>query len=129
VETEKARRVLPDTVPRKDAVYNVGHAAAVVAAFASGEYAALAAAMDDRLHQPYRSHLVPGMEAAIAAAKAAGALGAALSGSGPTIVAFTVGREDAVAGAMKAALSDAGVTAVTRTLEVCQHGATAEWQR
>jgi homoserine kinase len=128
VETEMARRALPDTVPRQDAVYNVGHAAAVVAAFASGEYAALAAAMDDRLHQPYRSHLVPGMDAAIEAARAAGALGAALSGSGPTIVAFTAGREDAVAGAMKEALSHSGVTAVTRTLEVCEGGATVEWR-
>ncbi len=128
VETEMARRVLPDSVPRKDAVYNVGHAAAVVAAFASGEYAALAAAMDDRLHQPYRAHLVPGMEAALAAAKSAGALGSALSGSGPTIVAFAAEREEAVAAAMKGALSDAGVAAVTRTLEVCEQGATAEWR-
>lgn len=128
VETEQARRALPESVPRRDAVYNVGHAAAVVAAFASGHYDVLAAAMDDRLHQPYRAHLVPGMEAAIAAAKSAGAFGAALSGSGPTIVAFATGREEAVAAAMQEALADAGVTAVTRPLEISAEGVTVEWQ-
>ena len=128
VETEKARQVLPDSVPRRDAVLNVGHAAAVVAAFGSGEYAALGEAMEDRLHQPYRAHLVPGMDSAIAAARRHGAFGAALSGSGPTIVAFAAEREAEIAAAMNAALADAGVTAMTQTLDICEEGATAEWR-
>jgi homoserine kinase len=123
VETEKARRALPDSVPRLDAVLNVGHAAAVVAAFASGRYEALRVAMEDRLHQPYRAHLVPGMSEAIAAALDAGALGACLSGSGPTIIAFADAQEHAVAEAMKQALANVGVSAQTRVLEVCREGA------
>jgi homoserine kinase len=79
--------------------------------------------MDDRLHQPYRAHLVPGMEEALAAARAAGALAAALSGSGPTLIAFTAGGEEAVAAALKGALAHAGVTAQTRVLGIRSEGA------
>jgi len=123
VSTERARQALPDMVPRADAVFNVGHAAAVVAAFATGTYEALGAAMADRLHQPYRAHLVPGIDQAIAAARAAGALGAALSGSGPTIIAFAAAGEEAIAAAMKDALARVGVRAETRALEVWGEGA------
>jgi homoserine kinase len=123
VETEKARKALPHRVPRVDAVLNVGRAAAIVAAFAAGDHAPLRAAMADRLHQPYRAHLVPGMDETIAAALEAGALGACLSGSGPTILALTHGREEAVADAMRQALSAVGVAAVTRVLEVSLRGA------
>jgi homoserine kinase len=127
VETAKARRALPDSVPRGDAVLNVGRAAATVAALVSGEHAALRSGMEDRLHQPYRAHLVPGMDEAIAAALQAGALGACLSGSGPTILALAHGPEDAVAEAMKQALARLGVSAVTRVLDVCLQGATVTY--
>lgn len=123
VETEQARRALPASVPRLDAVLNVGHAGAVVAAFATGRYDALRAAMEDRLHQPYRAHLVPGMDEAIRAALEAGALGACLSGSGPTIIAFAHEREEAIAEAMVRALANVGVKAETKTLDVCLKGA------
>lgn len=124
VQTEAARRALPTCIPFSDAVLNVGHAAAVTAAFASGQYEALATAMDDRLHQPYRAHLVPGMEEAIQSAVAAGALGACLSGSGPTIIAFAHTREAFIAEAMQQALARVGIEAQTRILEVCTEGAT-----
>ncbi len=88
VNTQHARDVLPDQVPMCNAVFNTGQAAAVVAMLASGQYDGLADAMRDRLHQPYRAHLVPGMDELIQAAIEAGARGAALSGSGPTIVAL-----------------------------------------
>lgn len=88
VNTEDARKALPDTVPYADAVFNTGQAAAVVAMLASGQYDQLADAMRDRLHQPYRAHLIPGMEELILAALGANARGSALSGSGPTIVAL-----------------------------------------
>ncbi|MBM3500418.1 MAG: homoserine kinase [Armatimonadetes bacterium] len=127
VETEKARQALPPSVPRRDAVLNVGRAAALVGAFATGRYDLLRAAMDDRLHQPYRAHLVPGMDEAIAAALDAGALGACLSGSGPTVLAFAAAQEDAIAEAMKQALAALGVTAATRVLDVCLQGATVTY--
>ncbi len=88
VSTRDARAALPAQVPFRDAVFNTGQAAAVVAMLATGRYDGLAAAMRDRLHQPYRAHLVPGMEELIRAAIEADARGAALSGSGPTIVAL-----------------------------------------
>ncbi len=88
VSTHEARKALPENVPLWDAVFNTGQAAAVVAMLTSGKYDRLAEAMRDRLHQPYRAHLVPGMEALIQAAIDANARGAALSGSGPTVVAL-----------------------------------------
>jgi len=88
VNTPAAREVLPERVMFGDAVFNTGQAAAVVAMLASGRYEGLADAMRDRLHQPYRAHLMTGMDELIRAAIAADARGAALSGSGPTIVAL-----------------------------------------
>ena len=88
VSTAAARKVLPERVAFGDAVFNTGQAAAVVAMLASGRYEGLAEAMRDRLHQPYRAHLVAGMDELIRAAIEADARGAALSGSGPTIVAL-----------------------------------------
>ena len=88
VATHDARRALPDAVPHADAVFNLCRVGLSVAALVSGEFALLGEATRDRLHQPYRAHLVPGMAEAIAAALAAGAHGACLSGSGPTVAAF-----------------------------------------
>ncbi len=87
VATERARAALPDRVPFADAVANVGRTAWLVTAILTGQVDLLATAMDDRLHQPYRRSLVPGMEDAFAAARAAGAYGAALCGSGPSVLA------------------------------------------
>jgi len=67
--------------------------------------------MKDRLHQPARAPLIPGMEEVIAAAEEAGAHGAALSGSGPTIVAFATGRQDAILVAMVEAFANFNVEA------------------
>ena len=65
VLTEAARAVLPDAIGRRDAVINVGNAAVITAAFASGDYAKLRGTFVDHLHQPFRAHLIPRMEAAI----------------------------------------------------------------
>lgn len=86
--TSKARAALPKELPFKDAVFNVGRAALVVAAFASRDYAALAIACKDRLHEVYRSPLIPGFDEIIRAVKGAGATAAFLSGAGPTILAI-----------------------------------------
>lgn len=107
--TREARRVLPESVPFGDAVFNVGRAALLVAALAGRRYDLLGEAMRDRLHQPYRSRLVPGMEDALEAAGAAGALGAALSGAGPALLAFAVGDARPIARAVQEALARHGV--------------------
>lgn len=99
--TVSARRLLPDQVPFDDAVFNVGRAALLVAALAAGDVAALRAATEDRLHQDRRLSRVPDSRAAMEAALSAGAWGAWLSGSGPSVAAFAdAANADAVATAM-----------------------------
>ena len=85
--TREARAILPDAYPRRDAVYNVGHAALLGAAFASGNVALLRTAMRDRLHQPFRASFVPGLEEMLAL-DVPGLIGVALSGAGPSVLAL-----------------------------------------
>lgn len=110
VSTEQARKVMPAQIPHADGVFNTAHAAAVLAALLSADMRLLGQAMKDRLHEPYRAPLVRGMTDCVAAAREAGAHAAALSGSGPTIVAFVTEGEDRVLAAMLAALRAHGVT-------------------
>jgi len=88
LSTALSRQVLPPTVPFQDAVYNLGRAGLLVAALLQGNLALLKRGMEDRLHQQYRAALIPGMEQVFQAARDAGALSVALSGAGPTILAF-----------------------------------------
>ena len=88
LSTKSARQVLPAEVPMKDAVFNISHAAMMVAALARGSEKHLDNAFADALHQNYRASLIPGMFDVFAAAKKAGAYGAALSGAGPCLIAF-----------------------------------------
>lgn len=85
--TSKARAVLPDFYSKADAVFNVQRSALLVAALVSGATAAFPTALEDRMHQPYRSQLVPGLEE-ILRLRAPGLLGCALSGAGPSILVF-----------------------------------------
>ncbi len=94
LSTEKARTVLPDLYSKADVIYNVGHSSLLVAALAQGNLDLLAQAMRDRLHQPYRSQLVPGLAEMLTTAHEHGALGAALSGAGPTTLFFYSGAEN-----------------------------------
>ena len=86
--TREARAILPDAYPRRDAVYNVGHAALLAAAFAGGQIDLLRTAMRDRLHQPYRASFVPGLPEMLAL-ETPELLGVALSGAGPSVIALT----------------------------------------
>lgn len=86
--TSRMRAALPETIPRLDAVHNLGQAAMLVAAMASGELSLLRAMCEDRLHEPYRAPLFPQFPELEQAAMAAGALGAALSGAGSTVIAL-----------------------------------------
>jgi homoserine kinase len=97
VSTADARRVLPGKVSIADAVHNAARTALLVTAMLTNHPEYLSVATQDRLHQPYRQSLFPAMKVIFAAARAAGALGVFLSGSGPTILAFTQGREMTVA--------------------------------
>ena len=91
--TREARAALPATLSRADAVHNIGRAALVALAFEKKDAAALGAACEDRLHQPYRKGLIPGYDIVTKACRDAGASAVWLSGAGPTIIALTVGHE------------------------------------
>ncbi|EKU71693.1 homoserine kinase [Selenomonas sp. F0473] len=104
LSTKAARQVLPTEIPMKDAIFNISHAGMMAAALARGAEKFLDHAFEDALHQKYRAELIPGMFDVFAAAKRAGAYGAALSGAGPCLVAFVPESKrciDAVADAMR----------------------------
>lgn len=107
--TAEARAVLPDAVPRGDAVFNVQRVSLLLAALQAGRLDVLDIALDDRLHQPYRLRLFPWMPKVAEAARAAGALGCVLSGAGPSLLAAVRDDADIVARSMEGALAAAGV--------------------
>jgi homoserine kinase len=88
VSTRSARRALPESYPRADVVHNLGHLALLLSALQEERLQDLSLATHDRLHQPYRAGMVPGLTEIISAATEAGASGAFLSGAGPTILAL-----------------------------------------
>jgi len=91
--TSKARRALPNLYSRQDAVHALSHAALLAAALVSGNLDALGAAMRDRFHEPHRAPLVPGLMDVLEGARDHGALGAALSGAGPSVLCLYDGRD------------------------------------
>lgn len=108
LSTKAARAVLPESVLRCDAVFNIGRAVLVTDALRSGDLSLLARVMNDKIHQPYRLKHIPGGEAAYLAAKGFGA--AALSGAGPSLVAFVeASAAQQAKGLMMAAFGEAGV--------------------
>lgn len=124
LSTAQARAALPEFVPLKDAVFNLGHALFTVQALAAGDEALLRWAVADKLHQPYRQHLIPGYAEVVAAARKAGAAAVALSGAGPAIVAFAFQRHGEIAQAMQAAFQAHGLAARTFVLPVDRQGVT-----
>ncbi len=94
VATKQSRTVLPDMVSRADASFNISRASLLTMALMSEDWELLDTSCRDRLHQPYRSAYIDGMEEIFAQSRISGAKAAYLSGSGPTIVAIlTEGRE------------------------------------
>jgi homoserine kinase len=85
--TTQARAVLPDCYSREDTIFNVQRSALLIAALSTGTTSAFPTALEDRLHQPYRYALVPGLEEMVKL-RAPGLLGCALSGAGPSILVF-----------------------------------------
>jgi homoserine kinase len=85
--TSESRRVLPTSYSREDATFNVQRAALLITALATGLTDAFPTALEDRMHQPYRAALVPGLDEIIKL-RTTGLLGCALSGAGPSILVF-----------------------------------------
>lgn len=123
IATEDARRVLPASLTRAQAIGNLQGAAMMVAAFAKQNATLLEFAARDYLHQPYRKTLIPGFDAILAAAMRAGAYGAFLSGSGSTILAIAESAHaEGVAAAMTRAAHEHGLTGRPMTLPFAMHG-------
>jgi homoserine kinase len=89
VRTMEARAALPPEVPMADAVYNVGRTALLTLGLARGEWDLVSAGLHDRLHQPRRAHLYPRSLELAQRARELGALGATISGAGPTVLVWT----------------------------------------
>ena len=126
LSTRLARKVLPRNVSLKDAIFNVSRASMLIAALVEGREDLLPLAFDDALHQPYRKKLVPGMTEVFEAAKEAGALGAAISGAGSCLIAFTSaksGLENKISSAMVEAFKNHGVRSKALILNVDRNGA------
>ncbi len=122
--TWAARAALPERIPHTDAAWNLAMTAGIVAAFLTGEREVLSASMNDRLHQPYRARLFPHLDPVSHAATAAGAIGACLSGAGPTVLALTDGsRLASVREAVSSAAAHTGIPGETTTLAITRDGA------
>jgi homoserine kinase len=102
VRTAVARRALPATVPLADAAANVAHGAMLMLGLARGDLSLVARGLQDRLHQPYRAHLFPASMALLERATELGAIGASISGAGPTVLFWThADSTGAVVGALR----------------------------
>ena len=121
--TSESRRVLPNVVARKDAIFNLQRMALLLQILQTGNFALLRQALSDRLHQPYRQPLVPGLELCVNL-EHEDLLGACLSGAGPSIVAFAERNQERVAKAIGDTYKLLGVPFQIRILRA--HQADAE---
>jgi len=119
LETSAARRMLPPTVPLKDAVFNLQRALLLVRALESGRYEDLREALRDRWHQPTRQQFVPGLPEALALDHPA-VLGVCLSGSGPSIAMLATDRHAEAAALLGDIYTRLDVPYTIRTLSACQ---------
>jgi len=121
--TSEARKALPQQITLSDAVHNIGHTAYLVSALQSGDFEMLRFAMSDRIHEPFRARLIPGYNEVKQAGLEHGALSVNISGSGSTVVAFTLKNEHEIGEAMTKAFLNCGVKAKYRILTVDNQGA------
>ena len=122
--TRAARAALPPQVPHADAAFNLAAVGGLVLGLHTGDARLIAAGMHDRLHEPYRARLFPHLEPMAAAARSAGALGACLSGAGPSVLALCdPHRTESVAEAWRTTAAANGVKGDVRQLAVAPAGA------
>ncbi len=124
VRTSDARNALPKQVPFEDAVFNLGRAALLTAAWATGKWDYLKWGMDDKLHQPYRSKLFSGGEAIFSSVEELPeCVSIAISGSGPSVIALVNGTAHRVAEAMCRTFTEHGVRSQFFVLDGSAQGA------
>jgi len=123
MQTEEARGILPGTLSRSDAVFNVGRAAMLVHALTSGRWDLMRHATDDRLHQPQRiKHLFPRFRPIARGALDAGAHGVFLSGAGPTIMALATDRFMTICYEMSENARKAQIEGTAMVLDIANKG-------
>jgi homoserine kinase len=125
LSTAEARRVLPSDYSRADTIFNVAHLGLLVRGLETGREDWLRAALQDRIHQPYRQHLIQGYDAVRSAALSAGGYGLVISGAGPTLMTLAnVAQAETVKTAIADAWAEQGVMVRMEILEVDRQGAT-----
>lgn len=122
--THVARAALPRTISREAAVHNLQRTALFVSALAQQRYDLLWEAMRDRLHQPHRESLVPGLSEALALPQMEGLLGIALSGAGPSIVALVDSNEEEIGDRVASCFRAHKIESTVRILEADNDGVT-----
>ena len=115
LSTVESRGVLPDRVSREEAVFNVQRVALLLQSLGSGDFSLLREALQDRLHQPFRQDLVPGLQQALAL-EHPDLLGVCLSGAGPSVVALAERNLDEVEKVLAESFHRAGLTFCVRRL-------------
>ena len=129
VRTEEARRILPENVPFRDAVFNVSHASILCAAWAMGRWDLLRVGMEDRLHQAHRAKLFPGETGEKFFSEIANhpdCVATAISGSGPTMIAIVHGKAGKLSEAMCRIFTEGGAGSHFFVLNCSPSGASVE---
>lgn len=126
--TSEARKVLPQNVPHSDATFNLAHAVMLVQALSTNDKELLKVSCQDKLHQPYRTPLIPGFKDMFDHTSAAGALSVVVSGAGPTVLAISDSSSStkAIGKAMEECFARHSVISRSCELKPCFSGTVVE---
>ncbi|MDQ3707360.1 MAG: homoserine kinase [Chloroflexota bacterium] len=127
MDTVRGRSLMPGKYSTEDAVYNSSRVALFLAAISQGRYDLLRVAMQDRMHQPYRTRIFPLLPALIEAALQAGAHGACLSGGGSSVLALATEHAEKVAQMLVGTARASGMDGAAMVTQADEKGATATW--
>jgi homoserine kinase len=117
LDTRESRNVLPDRVALDDAVFNVQRVALLLRSLQTRDFSLLRESLSDRLHQPFRQAIVPGLERALAL-QHPDLLGVCLSGAGPSIVALAERNFDEISRLLRDSFAETGLGCCVRRLRV-----------
>ncbi|MBW9173954.1 homoserine kinase [Clostridium estertheticum] len=126
LSTKSSRAVLPETIPFKDAVYNVGMVSMLIVSLVNGDYEGVKLACKDKLHQPYRMGLIKNYSQISSFVKESEALGVFLSGAGPTIMVMLKKDDSTTEGKLKEFLKGLSGSWETLNLEIDEDGLNIE---
>jgi homoserine kinase len=122
VPTHEARQVLPESYERADVLHTLQRTALLAATCFSGRFELFPELFDDKLHHPFRQRLAPGLEGCLRL-RHEGLLGVAISGSGSSVIAFTVKDESEIARAIQEIFTKKGVSSEARFTSADNNGA------